>query len=133
MNGSSLTFHVHPERLAIARLASDAPLPNWIGGRFQCVARTPQELSIVCAQACVPRGVTQESDKVALGIEGVIPMTTVGLLASLCAALAVAQVPVFAISTYDTDWLLVSAEKFADAARSLEGAGHRVLGPLPDA
>jgi hypothetical protein len=132
MSSSSLVFHVHPERLAIVRLASDAPLPDWIGGRFVSTARTPQELSIVCAQACVPRDVTQERDKVALGIEGVIPMTTVGLLAGLCTALALAHVPVLVISTYDTDWLLVSADKFAGAERALAGAGHRVLGPLPE-
>ena len=131
MSSSSLVFHVHPERLAIVRLASDAPLPKWIGGRFENVARTPGELSIVCAQTCVPRDLKQERDKVALGIEGVIPMTTVGLLAGLCTALAAARVPVFVISTYDTDWLLVSADKLADATRALEGAGHRVIGSLP--
>jgi len=131
MDSASLVFHVHPERLAIARLPSDAPLPDWIGGRFANIARTPQELSIVCTQACVPRDVTQERDKVALCIEGVIPMTTVGLLAGLCTALALAHVPVFVISTYDTDWLLVSADKLGEAARALEGAGHRVLGSLP--
>jgi hypothetical protein len=133
MNPSSLTFHVHPERLAIVRLSNDAPLPDWVGGGFQCVARTSQELSVVCAQAGVPRQVQQERDKVALGIEGVIPMTTVGLLAGLCAALAEARVPVFVISTYDTDWLLISADRFADAAHALESAGHRVLGSLPEA
>lgn len=67
----------------------------------------------------------------ALGIQGVIPMKTIGLLARLCTALAMAQVPVFVISTYDTDWLLVSADKLADATRALEGAGHRVVGSLP--
>jgi hypothetical protein len=132
MNTSSLVFRVHPERLAIVRLPSDAPLPEWIGGRFENVARTPDELSIVCAQACVPRDLKQERDKVALGIQGVIPMTTVGLLAGLCTALAAAHVPVFVISTYDTDWLLVSADKLADAVRALEGAGHRVVGSLPE-
>jgi hypothetical protein len=131
MSSSRLVFHVHPERLAIVRLPSAAELPDWVGGSFESATRTPQELSIVCPQTRVPRELTQERDKLALGIEGVIPMTTVGLLAGLCAALAAAQVPVFAISTYDTDWLLVSADKLADAVRALEGAGHRVLGSLP--
>lgn len=131
---AGLVFRVHPERLAIARLPHDAPLPEWLdglAGDFVNAARTRQELSIVCAQARVPPGVTQERDRVALGIDGVVPMTTVGLLAGLCTALAAARVPVFAISTYDTDWLLVTAERFADAARALEAAGHRVLGSLP--
>ena len=133
MNEGGLTFLVHQERLAIARLAPDAALPNWIGGAFQTVSRTRAELSIVCAQSCVPTGVTQERDKVALGIEGVVPMTTVGLLASLCGALAESRVPVFVISTYDTDWLLVSAERFDDARDALEHLGHRVMGNSPPA
>ncbi|MBI5361772.1 MAG: ACT domain-containing protein [Planctomycetes bacterium] len=124
-------FRVHDERLAIARLDRDAAVPDWARGRFVNVARTPDELSIVCAQAYVPANTKQERDKVALGIEGVIPMTTIGILASLCRALADAEVPVFALSTYDTDWLLVSADRFTAAKRALESAGHVVLGPLP--
>jgi hypothetical protein len=124
-------FHVHDERLAIARLAPDAAVPDWARGRFVTVSRTPAELSIVCAEAHVPPGVTQERGKVALGIEGVVPMTSVGILAALCGALAAERVPVFAISTYDTDWLLVSADRFEAARAALVGAGHAVAGALP--
>lgn len=128
---TSFRFRVHDERLAIARLERDAAVPDWTRGRFVNIARTPDELSIVCAQAHVPANVKQERDKIALGIEGVIPMTTIGILAALCKTLADAQVPVFALSTYDTDWLLVSAEHFADARRALESAGNDVVGALP--
>jgi hypothetical protein len=128
MNPQRFTFRVHGERLAIARLAAGDDVPAWARGRFVNVARTPDELSIVCAQEHVPRDVVHERDKVALGIAGVVPMTTVGILASLCAALARAKVPVFAISTYDTDWLLISADRFADARAALEAEGHRVEG-----
>jgi hypothetical protein len=124
-------FRVHDERLAIARLAQDAPVPDWARGRFVHVARTPDELSIVCAQAHVPQDVRHERDKVALGIEGVVPMTVVGLLAKLCTALAAARVPVFVISTYDTDWLLVDATRLDPARAALEGAGFPVHGSTP--
>lgn len=127
----SYSFRVHDERLAIARLAQDALVPDWARGRFVHVARTPDELSIVCAQEHVPQGVRHERDKIALGIEGVVPMTVVGLLAKLCTALAAVRVPVFVISTYDTDWLLVDAARL-DAARSaLEQAGYGVRGAGP--
>src|SRR5690349_23147136 len=53
---------------------------------FVTITRTGDELSVVCAQSFVPRGVRQERERVAFGIVGVIPMTTVGLLASVCAA-----------------------------------------------
>jgi hypothetical protein len=129
--GDAFRFQVHGERLAIARLPAGAALPDWARGGFVSVTRTPAELSIVCAERHVPADVVQERGKVALGIEGTVAMTTIGVLASLCGALASARVPVFAISTYDTDWLLVSANQL-DAARSaLEGLGHRVSGERP--
>ncbi|MCC6409355.1 MAG: ACT domain-containing protein [Planctomycetes bacterium] len=124
-------FRIHDERLAIARLAHGANLPDWARGRFVNFARTPDELSIVCPEAHVPGDVRHERGKIAFGIVGTVPMTTIGVLAALCGALAEARVPVFVISTYDTDWLLVSADKFGEARRALESAGHRVDGELP--
>ncbi|MEZ6037859.1 MAG: ACT domain-containing protein [Planctomycetota bacterium] len=128
-------FEVHPDRLAIARLAAGSPLPAWAepadAAAFVTVSQTRNELSIVCAQRQVPQGVRCERDKVMFGIAGVVPMTTIGLLAGLCARLAEAAVPVFVVSTYDTDYLLVSADRFAAARSVLEAAGHRFVGELP--
>lgn len=130
-NPATFTFAVHSERLAIARLQPDAPVPDWATGTFVTVSRTSQELSVVCPQRHVPPAVQQERDKVAFGIEGTVAMTTIGVLASLCTALAQAQVPVFVISTYDTDYLLVSADRFPAARAALQGLGHRIRGELP--
>lgn len=124
-------FRVHPERLAIARLDREDDVPAWARGGFVTISRTIDELSVVCAQAHVPRDVRHERDRVALGIAGTIAMTEVGILADLCRALAEARVPVFAISTYDTDWLLVTADRFADARAALAGLGHAVEGDPP--
>lgn len=132
MTATTFTFAIHDERLAIARLAPDATVPAWARGRFVTISRTSSELSIVCAQAAVPADVQHERDKVAFGIVGVVPMTTIGILASLCGALAAAQVPVFAISTFDTDYLLVSAPRLAAARAALERLGHSFTGRLPD-
>jgi hypothetical protein len=131
MSAAGFTFRVHPERLAIARLPQDAPPPAWARGGFVTVSRTPDELSVVCAQQHVPAGVQHERDRVALGIAGVVPMTTVGVLAQLCGALAAAGVSVFVLSTHDTDWILVRAEQLEAAAGALRTAGHVVQGPTP--
>ncbi|TAJ21253.1 MAG: ACT domain-containing protein [Planctomycetota bacterium] len=128
---STFVFRIHPERLAIARLPAGSAVPPWAGGSWCTISHTVDELSIVCPQSRVPAAVQQERDKIAFGIEGVIPMTTIGLLAALCRALADAQVPVFAISTYDTDWLLVSADRLPAARRALERLGHRFSGSPP--
>jgi hypothetical protein len=128
---AALSFRVHHELLAIARLAPDAAVPAWARGDFVTVSRTPSELSVVCADAHVPAAVTAERGRVMFGIEGVVPMTTVGLLAALCGALAARRVPVFAISTYDTDYLLVHGERSGEARAALESLGHRVTGAAP--
>lgn len=130
---ASFVFRVHDHRLSICRLDAAAAVPEWARGSFVTVSRTVDELSIVCAQQQVPAGVRHERDKVAFGIEGTVPMTTLGILASLCTALATASVPVFVISTHDTDWLLVSADRFDAARIALERLGHRCRGAVPDA
>ena len=132
MPAPSFRFQVHDERLAIARLASDAPLPAWVRGGFVTVTRTRGELSIVCAQSNLPAGILAERDKIALGIEGTVSMSAVGIMAALCTTLAQAKVSVFVIATYDTDWILVSAAHFAAARAALLGAGHAVLGLAPE-
>ncbi|MCC7011654.1 MAG: ACT domain-containing protein [Planctomycetes bacterium] len=124
-------FCVHPELLAIARLERSAAFPEWARGGFVNLACTSDELSVVCSQVYVPPEVRHERDRVALGIAGVVEMTSIGVLAALCAALARAQVSVFVISTYDTDWLIVRAEQFAAAKAALEAEGHQVDGSLP--
>jgi hypothetical protein len=131
MSARGFAFRVHPERLAIARLAPDAAVPAWARGGFVTVSRTEAELSVVCAQEHVPADVQHERDRVALGIVGVVPMTTVGVLAGLCGALAAAGVSVFVISTYDTDWILVRSAQLQATLGALNGAGHTVEGGLP--
>jgi len=131
MTAPTFSFAVHAERLAIARLAPDSPVPAWAAGAFVTISRTAAELSIVCAQRHVPASVQHERDKIAFGIDGVVPMTSIGVLAALCGALAAASVPVFVISTYDTDWLLVTAERFEAARDALVADGHTVEGVPP--
>jgi hypothetical protein len=125
------TFAIHGERLAIARLPATAAVPTWATGQFVTVSRTPTELSIVCPQASVPADLPHERDRIAIGIQGVVPMSSIGILASLCGALATAEVPVFAISTFDTDYLLIAAERFATARAALTALGHTFAGEVP--
>jgi hypothetical protein len=133
MSQPAFRFSIHPERLAIARLEPAVALPDWVRGGFVNIARTPGELSIVCAQRNVPRQVAQERDKIALFIEGTVPMTSVGIIAALSRALADAGVPIFVIATYDTDWILVGADRLAATRAALESLGHSVRGELPAA
>ena len=127
MHAATFTFRLLPERLAICRLAADAPLPDWPGGAFVSIARTPDELSIVCDERCVPAGVRNASGRRALGIAGTVDFAAVGVIAGLTRPLADAGVSVFVVSTYDTDWVLVQEPDLATALRVLRASGHTIV------
>jgi len=127
------------ESLAVCRLASDANIPAWaLEGGFFCVVRTPDELSIVCQENVCPEGActedrtppaaTVERGWVALKLEGPFPFSMTGVLASFVHPLAEAQIPIFAISTFDTDYVLIKRENLDQAVSALATAGHEKLG-----
>jgi hypothetical protein len=112
---------------AVCKLASDAPLPSWatVGGLFS-VTRTADELSVVCPQASVPDAVHCEPGWRCLRVAGAMPFTLVGVLAALTTAVARAGVGVFAVSTFDTDYLFVKEADLPRAVAGLRAAGHIV-------
>jgi uncharacterized protein len=128
MTAASFTFRLLPESLAICRLPADAPLPTWPRGPFVCVTRTPDELSIVCDERCVPPDVQSVRGRRALGITGTVDFSTIGVIAGLTRPLADAGVSVFVVSTYDTDWILVQEKDLATATRVLTASGHGLEG-----
>jgi hypothetical protein len=115
-----------PEEFAVCRLAADAPRPTWAKGTFVSVTRTPSELSVVCDRDAVPAGVRAERDWRALVLTGEHDLALAGLLKRLLDPLAGAGVPVFVVSTFDTDYVLV--RRFDTAVSALDDAGFEVLG-----
>ena len=116
------------DRLAICRLMAGETIPAWAssGGGFCSVTRTAGELSIVCAENAVPPGVPCERAWRIFEIEGPFDFAATGVLVSAARPLAEAGVTIFAISTFDTDYVLVKQEHAGNAVRALESAGHRV-------
>lgn len=109
-------------RLAICRFAPDDPLPAWVlhaSASFWSMTRTPDELSIVCPEEDLPPSVIERAEKDwrAFVVEGPLPFGLTGVVSGLTAPLAEAGIPVFVISTHDTDLVLVPAERL-DAARA---------------
>jgi nitrilase len=118
-----------PGTFAVCKLPPGSPVPGWAtAGAVWAVARTADELSVVCRQDGVPDGVTCEPGWRCLRVAGTVPFTLVGVLASLTAPVARAGVGVFAFSTFDTDYLLVKAERFLEAVAALRASGHLVEG-----
>jgi hypothetical protein len=125
-----LSLEVLPDTLSVCRLDARATIPGWAerANGFLTLSRTADELSITAVQAAVPEGLSCEHDYRALRVSGRLPHHLVGILASIAGPLAAARISIFAISTHDTDYVLVKATDLDAAVQTLERAGHRVIG-----
>ncbi len=123
-----LPLELLSDTLAICRLDAKAPVPEWTrdSRTFLTLSRTPDELSITAAESSVPEGVRCERPYRALRVRGPLPLDLVGILAAIADPLASAGLSIFAISTFETDYVLVRAADLEPAIRVLERAGHQV-------
>lgn len=122
---------VLPDRYSVCRLDPRAAVPEWaLTGPFFSVTRTADELSIVCMEESVPgSGVKVEKGFRALKLQGPLAFGLTGVLAPLLQLLASAKIPVFTLSTFDTDYILVPAGELDKATQTLRAVGHRVRAP----
>ena len=126
MKRHQLKFRLLPGPYAIVRLAPDAPVPAWAtNGDFTSVTRNVDELSIVCPTVNLPSNVSSAHRWICLKLEGPFPFSQTGVLLSFIEPLSTNDVPIFAISTYDTDYVLIQ-EEFAWAIDVLREAGHEL-------
>ena len=114
-------------RYILAPLEGDIFLAEREGG-VSSISRTTAELSVVCAEASVPEGVRVEAGWRALALRGPIDFALTGVLVRILQPLAEADVGIFALSTYDTDLVLVKEVQLADAVAALRDAGLDVVG-----
>jgi hypothetical protein len=114
--------------MSVCRLNPAAEIPNWaMKSGFLSITRTDDELSVVCPEEAVPEDARSEGGWRVLRLEGPFEFSEVGVLASVVGPLAEADVSVFAVSTYDTDYVLVKEEQLEAAAAALRARGHEVL------
>jgi len=127
----SLTLSILPVPLSVCRLPAAAPIPSWaLTGDFFSVTRTTAELSLVCPEASVPSDeIRAENGWSGLKVEGPLDFALVGILAGLAGALAQAGISLFAISTYETDYILVKADRLSAVVEALSAAGYTILSP----
>jgi len=110
--------------------------PHWASNArgFLSITRTAGELSIVCAESAVPVGVQCEIGWRIFRVEGPLNFALTGILASIAGPLAEAGVSIFAISTYDTDYVMVKEKDVETAVRALESSPHahriKIDGPV---
>jgi hypothetical protein len=117
---------VLPGEFSVWRLPPEAAVPAVDPGIFLSVTRTEDELSIVSSSSGVPAGVKAETGWRCLKVEGPLAFEMTGVLAALSAPLADSDIPIFVVSTYDTDYLLVKSADLERSCQALRDAGHRV-------
>lgn len=122
-----LTLTVLSAEYSICRLPPGAPLPSGLAALpFWAVTRTPQELSLVLPAGYEPPQSQVEAGWSCLRVEGPLDFALTGILAGLSAALAAAGISIFALSTFDTDYLLVRTPRLTAACRALQADGYRI-------
>lgn len=124
---SRLDLRVLEGQYAVCQLEASAPIPTWATGEgFESISRSEEELSIVCHQSRVPPEIKAERDWRLIRLVGPFDFGLIGILASVLNPLAKAQIGIFAVSTYNTDYVLVKAHDLDRAVVALSQAGHAV-------
>lgn len=116
-------------KYAICRLSPTAALPHWlVKAEFFSVTRTREELSVVALQdEPVSEEITCSRDWRILKIEGPLDLSMIGLIAGVSEIFKDAGIPIFTLSTYDTDYILIKEDNLRKGIRALEGNGHDVV------
>ena len=129
---SSYVLHRFPETLAVVGMPAGTEVPSWAeSSSVFSVTATAGETSIVCARRSVPKKVKQAGPFTAFQVQGPLDLALTGVLSSLLAPLAEAEISVFTISTFDTDWILVPQERADDATEEWRRRGHTVDQAVP--
>ena len=124
----NLKFRRLPEHYAVLRMVPNAPVPAWAAkDGFVSITRTRDELSIVCPIENIPPDVDYAPRWICLKLEGPFAFSQTGVLLSFIEPLSSNRVPIFTLSTYDTDYVLIPQEHIDRALELLCEAGHQLL------
>ena len=129
-NGTTKSFHLQqfPEKLAVVKLPPGAEIPEWAeSSSLFSITATATETSLVCAGRNVPTKQVAHKGMTAFAVMGTLDFSQTGVLAALLAPLAEAEISVFTISTFDTDWVLVPINDAERAAEEWRRSGHEVV------
>lgn len=123
-----LTLELLKENYSVCRLDANATVPIWgQEGNFYSITKTKDELSIVCETQYVPENVkVVESGWRIFKILGPLDFSLIGILSKISLLMAECKISIFALSTYDTDYIMVKEEKVEEAIKALKRAGYEV-------
>ncbi|WP_238883609.1 ACT domain-containing protein [Clostridium sp. YIM B02551] len=111
----------------VCRLSAEDEIPRWaLQSDIYSITKTHDELSIVCNEENIPEGIECEKQWRALKVQGPLDFSLIGILSTISSALAQHKISIFAISTYDTDYILVKDDKRNEAVQALKAIGCEI-------
>lgn len=126
-----LTLKLLKERYGVCRLDKSSPFPEWVlHSDFYTITKTEDELSVVCVEDLIPQEIQCEKDWNILKVEGPLDFALVGILSKISTILAQKAISIFAISTYDTDYILVKNKDIINAIEALVENGYEVINAI---
>lgn len=126
-----LTLKLLKEKYGVVRLEKDDSIPTWaFAGEFYSITKTEDELSVVCLEKNIPLDIKNrkcEDGWRILKIEGPLDFSLVGILAKISTLMAENSISIFAISTYDTDYILIKEENIKKAVDILIARQYKII------
>lgn len=123
----ALALIVMPQEFSVVRLPADAAVPGWAqDGALYSITRSDEELSLLCESRLVSPDLPCETGWRALKVRGPLDFGETGILAGIAEVLARDRISIFALSTYDTDYILTKNDQLRQAVFTLSDAGYSV-------
>ncbi|MEO4042942.1 ACT domain-containing protein [Hoeflea sp. CAU 1731] len=121
-----------PGRYGVSRLASDAPMPDWLSGAgFTALIRADDEMTVVCQMDRIPEGTETDAPWACLRSMGPFDFHTAGIVQSLVTPLSDKGIGVFVLCTFDGEHILVADRDLNAAVAALTEAGHEFEVDIP--
>ena len=125
---NKLNMRLLQEKYGVCRLEINEEIPKWaINSQFYSITKTQDELSIVCPQNNIPSNIKYEDNWRILKVEGPLDFSLIGILSSISTILANNKISIFAISTYDTDYILVKDKDVENAIKVRSNENYHVI------
>jgi uncharacterized protein len=123
-----LTLRLFDEKFSLSKFPVFAELPHvFMNAEMVFISRTENELAVICPEFMAPTNVQQEAGWRCIRVQGEMAFTEIGVLLSIVKPLADANIPILAISTFDTDYIFFMEEHLVNATQALQHAGHEFV------
>ena len=122
-----LYLSVLPDNYSIYKFKSESEIPDWINSSdFYSVTKTKDEISVVGLQIDISINSICNRDWRVLKIAGPLDFSLIGIIADVSITLKNKNIPVFIISTYDTDYILIKQKDLTKGIKALKEKGHKI-------